>query len=67
MTATCNPCTVEPGQTSNLTATGTDPDGDPLTYQWTAPQGTFNNPRRAEHDLDGAEPGRQRPGDRDRA
>jgi peptidoglycan-associated lipoprotein len=34
---------VEPGATSNLTATGTDPDGDPLTYQWTAPQGTFSN------------------------
>jgi peptidoglycan-associated lipoprotein len=44
VTASCNPCTVEPGQTSNLTATGTDPDGEPLTYQWAAPQGTFNNP-----------------------
>jgi peptidoglycan-associated lipoprotein len=44
LTLSCNPCTVEPGQTSQLSATGTDPDGDPLTYQWTAPQGTFNNP-----------------------
>lgn len=44
VTASCNPCSVEPGQTSNLTASGTDPDGDPLTYQWAAPQGTFNNP-----------------------
>jgi peptidoglycan-associated lipoprotein len=44
VTASCNPCSVEPGQTSNLSASGTDPDGDPLTYQWTAPQGTFNNP-----------------------
>ena len=43
VTGSCNPCTVEPGATSNLTATGTDPDGDPLTYQWTAPQGTFSN------------------------
>ena len=43
VTASCNPCTLEPSATSNLTATGTDPDGDPLTYQWTAPQGTFSN------------------------
>jgi peptidoglycan-associated lipoprotein len=43
VTASCNPCTVEPGATSNLTATGTDPDGDPLTYQWAAPQGNFSN------------------------
>jgi peptidoglycan-associated lipoprotein len=43
VTASCNPCSVEPAATSNLTATGTDPDGDPLTYQWTAPQGTFSN------------------------
>jgi peptidoglycan-associated lipoprotein len=44
VTVNCDPCTVEPGQTLNLSATGTDPDGDALTYQWTAPQGTFNNP-----------------------
>ena len=44
VTATCNPCSLEPGATSNLSASGTDPDGDPLTYQWSAPQGTFNNP-----------------------
>jgi outer membrane protein OmpA-like peptidoglycan-associated protein len=43
VTAACNPCTLEPSATSNLTATGTDPDGDPLTYQWTAPQGNFSN------------------------
>jgi peptidoglycan-associated lipoprotein len=42
--ATCNPPVIEPGQTSNCTATATDPDGDPVTYRWTAPQGTFNNP-----------------------
>jgi peptidoglycan-associated lipoprotein len=47
VTATCNPCIVEPGQTSNLSATATDPDGDPVTYRWTAPQGTFNNPNAA--------------------
>jgi peptidoglycan-associated lipoprotein len=47
VTAMCNPCTVEPGATSNLSAIGTDPDGDPLTYQWMASQGTFNNPNAA--------------------
>jgi OOP family OmpA-OmpF porin len=40
--ATCDPLVVEVGRTSNCTATATDPDGDPVTYQWTAPQGTFS-------------------------
>jgi len=44
VTVGCNPCAVEPGRTSNLTASATDPDGDPVTLQWSAPQGTFNNP-----------------------
>lgn len=38
------PCTVEPGQTVTLTANAQDPDGDSLTYRWTAPAGTFSNP-----------------------
>ena len=38
----CDPCIVEPGQTSRLTAQATDPDGDAVTYRWTAPQGTFS-------------------------
>jgi peptidoglycan-associated lipoprotein len=33
---------VEPGQTSRCSATATDPDGDPVTYEWTAPSGSFN-------------------------
>jgi peptidoglycan-associated lipoprotein len=41
---TANPPTVEPGGTTNLSATATDPDGDPLTFLWSAPQGTFSNP-----------------------
>jgi peptidoglycan-associated lipoprotein len=42
--AACNPSVVEVGQNSNCTATATDPDGDPVTYNWTAPQGTFSAP-----------------------
>jgi peptidoglycan-associated lipoprotein len=38
----CDPCIVAPGQTSRLTAQATDPDGDAVTYRWTAPQGTFS-------------------------
>lgn len=40
----CDPCVVEPGQTITLTANAQDPDGDTLTYRWTAPTGTFSNP-----------------------
>jgi outer membrane protein OmpA-like peptidoglycan-associated protein len=42
--ARCEPCTVQVGQTSTLTADAQDPDGDQLTYRWTAPAGSFQNP-----------------------
>jgi outer membrane protein OmpA-like peptidoglycan-associated protein len=42
--AQCDPCTVEIGKSSTVTATGQDPDGDTLTYRWTAPTGTLANP-----------------------
>jgi peptidoglycan-associated lipoprotein len=32
---------VQPGQTAKCNAQATDPDGDAVTYQWTAPQGKF--------------------------
>jgi outer membrane protein OmpA-like peptidoglycan-associated protein len=44
VTAVCDPSTVEVGKSCTLTATGQDPDGDPLTYRWSAPSGTLANP-----------------------
>jgi peptidoglycan-associated lipoprotein len=41
VTATCDPLVVAPNATSNCRAQATDPDGDPVTYRWTAPQGAF--------------------------
>jgi outer membrane protein OmpA-like peptidoglycan-associated protein len=42
--ARCEPCTVEVGRTSTVTADGTDPDGDALTYKWNAPAGKLATP-----------------------
>ena len=42
--ARCEPCTVEIGKTSTVTADAQDADGDQLTYRWSAPTGTFANP-----------------------
>jgi outer membrane protein OmpA-like peptidoglycan-associated protein len=42
--AQCNPCTVEVGGTSKVTATAQDSIGCVITYQWSAPTGTFANP-----------------------
>ena len=42
--ARCDPCTVEVGSTSTVTGDAQDPDGDTLTYRWTAPAGRFANP-----------------------
>ncbi|MGE0450407.1 MAG: OmpA family protein, partial [Vicinamibacterales bacterium] len=42
--AQCDPCTVEVGGRSTLTANASDPDGDTLTYRWTIPAGTLANP-----------------------
>ena len=39
--ATCQPCTVPRGGEVRLTAAASDPDGDPISYGWSAAQGTF--------------------------
>src|SRR6185369_9344011 len=41
ITVTCEPCTVDVGQTAQITATAIDPDGDELVYHWIAPAGTL--------------------------
>jgi outer membrane protein OmpA-like peptidoglycan-associated protein len=42
--ASCDPCTVEVGKMSTVSADGKDPDGDPLTYQWRVDAGTLTSP-----------------------
>jgi outer membrane protein OmpA-like peptidoglycan-associated protein len=41
--AQCNPCTVEVGQISTVTALPQSSIGCSVTYNWTAPAGTFTN------------------------
>jgi peptidoglycan-associated lipoprotein len=42
--AECNPCTVEIGRTSTVTATAQDSIGCSVTYRWSAPTGTLAQP-----------------------
>jgi outer membrane protein OmpA-like peptidoglycan-associated protein len=46
--AQCDPCTVAPGATATVRAVANDPDGDPLTYRWTAPTGALATPAERE-------------------
>ncbi len=41
--AQCDPCTVEAGKSTAVTASASDPDNDTVRYRWTAPTGTFAN------------------------
>lgn len=47
VTVQCDPCTIPVGGTVSIRATGQDPDGDTLTYVWSAPGGTIGNTRAA--------------------
>ena len=42
--ARCEPCIVEVGKSSTVSATATDPDGDQLKCRWTTPSGKLANP-----------------------
>jgi outer membrane protein OmpA-like peptidoglycan-associated protein len=42
--AECNPCTVEIGKSSTVTATAQSSIGCAVTYRWTAPSGTLAQP-----------------------
>jgi outer membrane protein OmpA-like peptidoglycan-associated protein len=42
--ASCDPCTVEVGRSSTVSADAQDPDGDPLAYQWTTSTGSLGAP-----------------------
>lgn len=41
VTASCKPCTVKAGQPVIFVADAKDPDGDTVTYRWTAGAGSF--------------------------
>jgi len=57
--ASCNPCTVEVGKTSTVSAIATDSIGCTVTYAWSAPAGSFTN--RTSQDTPWTAPGQEGP------
>jgi outer membrane protein OmpA-like peptidoglycan-associated protein len=41
--ARCEPCIVQVGRSATVTGDAQDPDGDALTYRWSAPTGRYAN------------------------
>ena len=60
LAAMCEPGVIAPGGTIKLTATATDPDGDPVHVPMDGAGRHLQRPERAEHDVDRAQPDRQR-------
>ena len=48
VTARCAPCTVNVNERSTVSAQAQDPDGDALTYRWSAAAGSFADPTASE-------------------
>jgi hypothetical protein len=46
--AHCEPCSVQIGKTVTVTATAADPDGDHVSYAWSAASGTITDSSHAE-------------------
>ena len=46
--AQCDPCEIMIGEETRVRANASDPDGDPLTYKWSAPTGMFLDPQNRE-------------------
>ena len=62
---TASPAPSKSARARRSPATRQDPDGDTLTYRWTAPTGTLAQPGRPSDAVDRADAGRHRAGDGD--